>query len=189
MYEKVIEKIKILAVSAALTLSFATVSYAGQWKRDAVGYWWQEDTGSYPTNAWCWLDGNQDGISECYYFNENGYMLSNTVTPDGYQVNEDGAWTVKGVVQTKGRDHYTLEEASQMALNYHYALYPDADGTFVIFDEEAQIKNGCYEFIVRWQMSDQEAAERIREGRDVAANLYSGTVYVNIQTGAMWEEW
>lgn len=93
------------------------------------------------------------------------------------------------MVQTKGRDYYTLEEASQMALNYHYALYPDADGTFVIFNEEAKIKNGCYEFIVRWQMSDQEAAERIREGRDVAANLYSGTVYVNIQTGEMWEEW
>jgi hypothetical protein len=96
---------------------------------------------------------------------------------------------VNGVVQTKGRDYYTLEEASQMALNYHYALYPDADGTFVIFNEEAKIKNGCYEFIVRWQMSDQEAAERIRGGRDVAANLYSGTVYVNIQTGEMWEEW
>lgn len=119
----------------------------------------------------------------------NSYMLSNTVTLDGYQVNGDGAWVVNGVVQTKGRDYYTLEEASQMALNYHYALYPDADGTFVIFNEEAKIKNGCYEFIVRWQMSDQEAAERIREGRDVAANLYSGTVYVNIQTGEMWEEW
>ena len=28
-------------------------------------------------------------------------MLSNTETPDGYQVNADGAWVVNGAVQTK----------------------------------------------------------------------------------------
>ena len=185
-------KKKTIAFGMALmTMVLGTniMAFAESWKNDGKGYWWQNDDGSYPVNCWQWLDGNQDGISECYYFNGNGYMLSNTVTLDGYQVNGDGAWVVNGVVQTKGRGYYKLEEASQMALNYHYALYPDADGTFVIFNEEAKIKNGCYEFIVRWQMSDQEAAERIKEGRDVAANLYSGTVYVNIQTGEMWEEW
>lgn len=47
------------------------------------------------------LDGNGDGVAECYYFDGNGYMLANTTTPDGYTVNADGAWTVNGVVQTK----------------------------------------------------------------------------------------
>ena len=181
--------VRILGASLLLSTVTVMTSYAGSWQKDGRGWWWQEDNGSYPTNAWCWLDGNQDGVSECYYFDGNGYMLANTTAPDGYQVNGDGAWTVDGVVQTKGRGYYTLEEASQMALNYHYALYPDADGTFVIFDEEAKVRNGCYEFIVRWQMSAQEAEKRIREGRDVAPNLYDGTVYVNIQTGKMWEEW
>ena len=33
------------------------------------------------------------GKCEYYYFNEQGYMLSNKMTPDGHMVNEDGQWT------------------------------------------------------------------------------------------------
>ena len=65
-------------------------------------YWWQNDDGSYPTSSWHWLDGNGDGISECYYFDGNGYMAANTTTPDGYTVDGSGAWVVDGVVQTQG---------------------------------------------------------------------------------------
>lgn len=79
----------------------AMPALAGQWQKNAAGWWWQEDNGTYPMNTWCWLDGNRDGIAECYYFNGYGYMLAGTVTPDGYTVNENGAWTVNGVVQTK----------------------------------------------------------------------------------------
>ena len=52
-------------------------------------------------NSWQWLDGNNDGIAESYYFDGNGYMLANTTTSDGYTVKADGAWTVNGVVQTQ----------------------------------------------------------------------------------------
>lgn len=87
------------------------VSFAGQWQQNNIGWWWQNDDGSYPTNTWQYLDGNQDGISEWYrfdingymqkgwqlvdgkwyYMNEDGAMLSNTFTPDGYYVGNDGA--------------------------------------------------------------------------------------------------
>lgn len=49
---------------------------------------------------WQWLDGNGDGIAECYAFDREGWMYADTVTPDGYTVNRDGAWTVDGAVQT-----------------------------------------------------------------------------------------
>lgn len=49
-----------------------------------------------------WIDGNNDGKAECYYFDSVGYMLVNTTTPDGCTVNADGAWTQNGVVQTQG---------------------------------------------------------------------------------------
>ena len=88
------------ALAAAISLGSAMTSFAG-WQSDANGYWWQNDDGTYPTNTWQWLDGNGDGVAECYYFDGNGYMLANTTTPDGYQVNIDGAWTVNGVVQTQ----------------------------------------------------------------------------------------
>ncbi len=49
--------------------------------------------------GWNWLDPNQDGTLECYYFNDDGNYLTNTTTPDGYQVDENGAWIHNGVVQ------------------------------------------------------------------------------------------
>jgi len=52
-------------------------------------------------STWQWIDGNNDGIAECYYFDRAGYMLANTSTPDGYQVNASGAWVQNGAVQTK----------------------------------------------------------------------------------------
>lgn len=88
-------------MAVAMMAMMAMPALAGQWQKNAAGWWWQEDNGTYPMNTWCWLDGNRDGIAECYYFNGYGYMLAGTVTPDGYTVNENGAWTVNGVVQTK----------------------------------------------------------------------------------------
>lgn len=95
--------IKVLTATALLSMLASSTVFAGQWKSDNNGWWYQNDDGSYPTNTWQWIDGNGDGVSESYYFNENGYMLTNTVTPDNYTVNADGAWTVNGVVQTQGQ--------------------------------------------------------------------------------------
>ncbi len=44
---------------------------------------------------------NKDGIAECCNFDERGYMLTNAKTPDGYAVNDKGAWVENGVVQTQ----------------------------------------------------------------------------------------
>lgn len=56
--------------------------------------------------GWQWIDTDGDGLLECYYFNEvsdgtKGRLFSNTKTPDGYEVNEKGQWTINGKVQTK----------------------------------------------------------------------------------------
>lgn len=99
--------IKVLTTTALLSMLASSTVFAGEWKSDNNGWWYQNDDGSYPTNTWQWIDGNGDGISESYYFNENGYMLANTVTPDNYTVNADGAWTVNGVVQTQGQSTAT----------------------------------------------------------------------------------
>ncbi len=80
----------VLILSAALTLSLSSVALAGQWKQNDTGWWWAEDDGSYPQNTWLWLDGNQDGNSECYYFDSNGYLSVNT-TIDGWQVDSNAA--------------------------------------------------------------------------------------------------
>lgn len=57
------------------------------WAQDSKGWWIQYADGSYLTNAWY---QNTDGA--WYYMGVDGYMLTNTTTPDGYKVDADGAW-------------------------------------------------------------------------------------------------
>ena len=88
-------------IGIALTAAMSVSSFAGQWKLDDTGWWYQNDDGSYPASEWKWIDGNGDGISECYYFYSDGYMAySNEI--DGYRVNSDGQWIVNSVVQKRG---------------------------------------------------------------------------------------
>lgn len=87
-----------IVIATATMASQAMPTFAAEWKQNEIGYWYQEDNGSYPTNSWKWINGR------CYYFDSNGYMLANTTTPDGYTVDATGAWTVNGVVQTQSTE-------------------------------------------------------------------------------------
>ena len=92
-------KLITTAGAALLALSLTISSFAGLWQQDDNGWWYQEGDGSYPVETWKWIDGNNDGISESYYFDSNGYLVISATTPDGYQVNENGAWILNGEVQ------------------------------------------------------------------------------------------
>ena len=85
----------VLAISATSTFT----AFAG-WEQTGAT-WKYNSNGTYFNNGWNWIDGNGDGIAECYYFNADGIMLASTTTPDNFTVNEQGAWTVNGVVQTQ----------------------------------------------------------------------------------------
>lgn len=96
------KKVMIGVLTGILCVGSSFSAMAGTWQKDSTGWWWREDNGSYPVNTWQWIDGDRDGTAECYYFDHNGYCLMNTATPDGYQVNASGAWTVNGTVQRQG---------------------------------------------------------------------------------------
>lgn len=70
-------------------------AFAGEWKADQNGWWYQKEDGSYHSGGWQWIDGR------CYYFDGAGYCLTGTTTPDGYVVDGSGAWVIDGVVQTQ----------------------------------------------------------------------------------------
>lgn len=103
------KKILTLVAAAVMTMAMSVTAFAhtGVWLQDDTGWWWQRQNGNYPTNQWVWIDGNGDGIVECYYFGPDGYMLANTTTPDGYTVDANGAWTVNGVVQSRAMQPLT----------------------------------------------------------------------------------
>ena len=78
----------------------------GAWLLDSVGWWYCNPDKTYPVNQWQYID------NYWYYFNESGYMvtdqwvdryyvgsdgrmLTDTITPDGYYVDETGCWAPK----------------------------------------------------------------------------------------------
>lgn len=85
-------------IVCSMTVGGAMVSMAGTWQlgtaQNAGRWWYDNGDGTYAKSGWQWIDGNNDGIAECYYFDQNGWMLANTITPDGYTVNGDGSITV-----------------------------------------------------------------------------------------------
>lgn len=129
---------KKIMVSAALfmAMTMATTTMAAVWRTgDGANQnrWWLDDgNGSYASNEWRWVDGDSDGVAECYAFDRDGWMYANTTTPDGYQVNGDGAWTVNGVVQTRqtgtGTQVAADSQKNPRILVAYYSL-PETGGT------------------------------------------------------------
>lgn len=102
------KKMVLTATVALVTMALSMTAYAAGWIENGIGWWYatnKEGTTWY-ANGWQWIDGNGDGIAECYCFDENGYLYTSTVTPDHYEVNADGAWIENGVVQTKNMASY-----------------------------------------------------------------------------------
>lgn len=100
---------KLILAICVLTACMASTAFAAGWVRgqgaNSPRWWYDLGNGQYYGGPeweveWQWLDGNGDGIAECYAFDREGWMYADTTTPDGYTVNTDGAWTVNGAVQT-----------------------------------------------------------------------------------------
>ena len=100
------KKTRIVFSTVLISMALSAVAFAGdgtqgQWKRNEIGWRWENADSSYPVSKWEWLDGNGDGVAECYYFDDRGYMASN-MDVGGYWVNADGQWVdMYGTVQTK----------------------------------------------------------------------------------------
>lgn len=105
----------VLIMSMAMSFS----AFAGEWKRDDTGWWYQNDDGSYPANQWQKISGKQ------YYFDGNGYMLENTVTPDGKRVGADGA-----LIQTESVSQitYTADSVTRDLISSDW-IYTSSFGT------------------------------------------------------------
>lgn len=95
-----------------ILLSFLLIgtTYANWLQLPNTNHWYYLKENNQPAkNEWLEIDTKGNGVVEYYYFGADGILLQNTVTPDGYTVNGDGAWVINGVVQTKS---YALKSTS-----------------------------------------------------------------------------
>lgn len=106
---------RFLLITGVAVMAMSSSVFAGSWRQNQIGWYWEEKDGTYPAASWQWLDGNQDGVSECYYFDETGYLLTDTITPDGHQVDGEGRWIVDGQVQSRDESTQPLSASEQYA--------------------------------------------------------------------------
>ena len=105
------KKLLVLGLSMAGVLMLSNTAFAGEWKRNNVGWWYQESTGTYPTSRWSnigekWYYFDNVGymvhdkwIGD-YYLGSDGTMLTSIVTPAGYRVDASGKWIYSSPEET-----------------------------------------------------------------------------------------
>ena len=137
------KKLHLFLATITISLFSCFTSFAGQWQQDSYGCWYQTDDGTYLNNGWNWVDG------KCYYFSPDGYCLQNTQTPDGYMVDENGAWVIDGIVQTQNQtpisDTYKIGNLTLSTPNGFW-FYEQKDTIFCMFasyDQQRAIAVYC----------------------------------------------
>ena len=78
-------------------------SASGQWQQNAYGWWWQDSTGTYPVNAWRYIN------KFWYYFDANGYMVTgwNFINGHWYYFRPDIGYLQTGWIYTNNTWYYT----------------------------------------------------------------------------------
>ena len=150
------KKAVLIGLAASLSLAFGIASYAAEWKKDANGWWYEHDDGSYTKSAWETIDGKQ------YCFNPDGYMYSNAVTPDGSVVAPSGEKIIPGAVY---KDIYARNE--NMGITFFADDYDYDDGKKAqLIDRGAyyELTEGYFSTVMRFylDMSDKKVGDILR---------------------------
>ena len=101
--------VRIAAFLSGLILSgifLSGTAFAGQWKNgadDPESWWYDHLDGTYAV-GWELIDGNADGMGEWYFFDEDGWLITDYLTKDGYELDKNGAWVVNGAVVRQRMD-------------------------------------------------------------------------------------
>lgn len=122
---------KLLISTILVTCGLSMTTYAGQWELGTGGWWYNNGDGTWPYSTWEWLDGNNDGIAECYYFDSNGYLVSDTFTPDGIYVSQ-------GTI-----NYSTVNTTNALQMNKNSQIYT---ATFSSSDENANKNSNMISF-------------------------------------------
>ena len=70
------KRIPIILTIASITLTTPFFTFAGEWKEDTTGYWYQNDDGSSPSESWQNING------KWYYFKPEGAAATGWVHYD-----------------------------------------------------------------------------------------------------------
>ena len=127
----------------ATSLTPMTVS-AASWRKNSVGWWYEEDNGSYPANQWKQINGNW------YWFNKNGYMATGWQYIGGnwYYFQSSGAMLGQGWHVINGNWFYMYASGAMAADAWIGDSYVNSSGAWV--QGKTKVQEGWVQSGSRW---------------------------------------
>lgn len=114
------------------------------WIQDSVGWYFKNQDGTYPFNAWKNIDGNW------FRFNSDGYALENTWFKD-----DEGFW-------------YWLKPGGYMAIGWH-----KIGGKWYYFNNVGEMKTGWIRYFDKWYYCNESNGDMVsKEVRKIGDAYY-----------------
>ena len=85
-------------------------------------------------NAFSSFAGQWINNGNWYYLDDNGVMMTNSWTPDGYYVGADGAWTGQST-----NDNNSQNSQSVSGIKDPVGIYVEDDGVTMVYDENGPL--------------------------------------------------
>ncbi len=167
-----------ILTAAGLTLLMAVPVFAGSWHQDDRGWRYRRDDGTSPVKQWEWIDATGDGVEECFYFYDNGYMATDTFI-DHYHVDNNGYWDMGGMIQTRkpGTAHYAGKTYADIYKEYA-AWFGEAEFVYdrVEYSSEAQVRLSGVNFLALFDLNT-DGVDELLIGRQTAKESFNGYAY------------
>lgn len=71
----------------------------------------------------------------------------------------------------------------------HYNAVLKPDGNYDCFESETELQGDVYTFVLRYQISNEEAERTLADGGIPSSNIYTAEIYVDRTTGVVTDEW
>lgn len=114
------------------------------WIQDSVGWYFKNQDGTYPFNAWKKIDGNW------FRFNNDGYALENQWYKD-----EQGLW-------------YWLKQGGYMAIGWQFI-----NGKWYYFNNDGEMQTGWIQYFDKWYYCTNENGNMVsKEVRKIGDAYY-----------------
>ena len=146
------------------------------WKKDVIGWWYDNGDGSYPKSEWKSIDGSW------YYFKASGYMAANEWVDGGkYYVDSNGKW-----IPNKTKSSWKKDVKGWWYDNgdgtYPKSAWKSIDGSWYYFNNSGYMVTGWLNDGGKWYYLESS-------GRMASSKWIDGTYYVKANGVMAVSEW
>lgn len=143
------KKLKLFFATTVLSMTLGITVFAGEWKQNATGWWYQNDNGTYPMNGLKEIDHSW------YYFDKTGYMKTgwyqfqngwfgftdsgSCMNPCDYNTLMPIGGPQKGWIEYSGSAEATARDLANGSVVYYNNRYwsdPNAYQETVVYDHD-----------------------------------------------------